>query len=461
MPGRRRWRRSCAATRRDRPRSSAGRHEPAFEHRERTRSPRARPAARHGRHLHGLRVGRVLVDLEAGRHVEDGADRLAGDDRSRHERAAVANAIDLEPDRLLVIAAADEVRVQRVHPEGRIDGERPRPAAPAPRSGRRTARPTGTSGRCRRTCRARAARGSSSWRSPSTAVSGSAALGGKLGGVLFAELVATSAAVTSTSARSAKIAALADLLARLDDDEVQIAVAMLTGAPRQGRIGVGWRTVVNIDVPPADDAVAHHPRRRRRWSIDWPRPSGTGSNAARSALLHRRVRARHRRRGGLPATDVHRRAAAGRAGGRDGGGGGTRRRAFPRAAVRRAAMLGGDLDPGRRRRVDRGRRRARGHRPPTAATRAADAGGDVRLGRRGDRSVRHVVGRVEARRHPSASASCARRGPHLHPQPQRRDRPRSRAGRAGAVASRRRRSCSTAKPSGSATTNGRSCSRTR
>ena len=69
--------------------------------------------------------------------------------------------------------------------------------------------------------------------------------------MLFADLVATSAAVTSTSARSAKIAALADLLSRLDDDEVQIAVAMLTGTPRQGRIGVGWRTVFNLDVPAA------------------------------------------------------------------------------------------------------------------------------------------------------------------------------------------------------------------
>ncbi|HEY2813600.1 MAG TPA: ATP-dependent DNA ligase [Acidimicrobiales bacterium] len=71
--------------------------------------------------------------------------------------------------------------------------------------------------------------------------------------MLFADLVATSSTVTATSARSAKIAALADLLSRLHREEVPVAVAMLTGTPRQGRIGVGWRTVVSVagDVAPA------------------------------------------------------------------------------------------------------------------------------------------------------------------------------------------------------------------
>ncbi len=69
--------------------------------------------------------------------------------------------------------------------------------------------------------------------------------------VLFAELVATSTAVTSTSARSAKIDALGGFLSLLTPDELAIAVPMLTGAPRQGRVGIGWRTVVAIDVQPA------------------------------------------------------------------------------------------------------------------------------------------------------------------------------------------------------------------
>jgi DNA ligase-1 len=56
----------------------------------------------------------------------------------------------------------------------------------------------------------------------------------------LADLVATSAALTATSSRKAKVAALADLLRALGPDEVGVAVAFLTGAPRQGRIGVGW-----------------------------------------------------------------------------------------------------------------------------------------------------------------------------------------------------------------------------
>src|SRR5689334_17022017 len=59
----------------------------------------------------------------------------------------------------------------------------------------------------------------------------------------LADLVATSAALTATSSRKTKIAALADLLRVLDTDEIAVAVAFLTGVPRQGRIGVGWARV--------------------------------------------------------------------------------------------------------------------------------------------------------------------------------------------------------------------------
>jgi DNA ligase 1 len=57
---------------------------------------------------------------------------------------------------------------------------------------------------------------------------------------LLSDLVATSSALAATSSRKAKVAALADLLRALDPDETVVAVAWLTGAPRQGRIGVGW-----------------------------------------------------------------------------------------------------------------------------------------------------------------------------------------------------------------------------
>jgi DNA ligase-1 len=64
--------------------------------------------------------------------------------------------------------------------------------------------------------------------------------------VLLAELVATSAAVAATSSRTAKRDALADLLRRVAAEgpgDIDAAVGFLTGEPRQGRIGVGWRTL--------------------------------------------------------------------------------------------------------------------------------------------------------------------------------------------------------------------------
>ena len=58
--------------------------------------------------------------------------------------------------------------------------------------------------------------------------------------MLLAELVATSARVGATRARSEKTALLAALLRRLEPREVDMAVAFLSGRLRQGRIGLGW-----------------------------------------------------------------------------------------------------------------------------------------------------------------------------------------------------------------------------
>ncbi len=55
----------------------------------------------------------------------------------------------------------------------------------------------------------------------------------------FAAVVDASDAATATTKRTAKVAALAELLRQLEPDEVAPAVGYLTGAPRQGRIGVG------------------------------------------------------------------------------------------------------------------------------------------------------------------------------------------------------------------------------
>ncbi|MGH9190555.1 MAG: ATP-dependent DNA ligase [Acidimicrobiales bacterium] len=69
----------------------------------------------------------------------------------------------------------------------------------------------------------------------------------------LAELVRASTTVAATPARSLKVAILADLLRRLEPSEVEAAVAMLTGVPRQGRIGVGWRSLQELDVAPAGE----------------------------------------------------------------------------------------------------------------------------------------------------------------------------------------------------------------
>jgi ATP-dependent DNA ligase I len=70
---------------------------------------------------------------------------------------------------------------------------------------------------------------------------------------LLADVVDASRDVTDTSSRSRKIAILAELLGRLDRDEVAPAVGFLAGVPRQGRVGVGYSTVYGIEGPPADE----------------------------------------------------------------------------------------------------------------------------------------------------------------------------------------------------------------
>jgi DNA ligase 1 len=70
--------------------------------------------------------------------------------------------------------------------------------------------------------------------------------------VLLAELAATSEAVRATSARSAKVARLAETLRRLEPDEVGVGVAYLSGDLRQRQIGVGWRSLRDLPAPAAD-----------------------------------------------------------------------------------------------------------------------------------------------------------------------------------------------------------------
>ena len=71
--------------------------------------------------------------------------------------------------------------------------------------------------------------------------------------MLLAQLVQTSTAVAQASGRLAKIGLLAELLRQLASDEIEIAIGMLSGEPRQGRIGIGYATLwASRDLPASD-----------------------------------------------------------------------------------------------------------------------------------------------------------------------------------------------------------------
>jgi DNA ligase-1 len=102
--------------------------------------------------------------------------------------------------------------------------------------------------------------------------------------VLFAELATTSEQLAATTKRGEKSALIAALLRRLAPDEIEVAVAFLTGAARQGRIGVGWRTLQAARTDPAADPtleiMAVDAAIARLGGM-----SGQGVGAARRALL--------------------------------------------------------------------------------------------------------------------------------------------------------------------------------
>ncbi|MFP5332765.1 MAG: ATP-dependent DNA ligase [Acidimicrobiia bacterium] len=159
--------------------------------------------------------------------------------------------------------------------------------------------------------------------------------------MLLAELVATSLRVAATRARKAKVAELADLLARVDPVEVPIAVGYLSGEPRQGRVGVGWASVSNTDVP-----AATHPHLTLTDVDDFftavPSMTGPGSQQARrvalARLMARATTAEQRFLAALITGEVRQGALEGLV-----------LEAVAQAAtvdvalVRRAAMLGGSL----------------------------------------------------------------------------------------------------------------------
>ena len=102
--------------------------------------------------------------------------------------------------------------------------------------------------------------------------------------MLLADVVAASAAVAATRSRTAKAGTIAELLRRADPAEVEPVTAWLSGEVRQGRLGVGWRTLARMGGEPASAAsltVAHVDG----GLTDLAATSGAGSTARRDTVL--------------------------------------------------------------------------------------------------------------------------------------------------------------------------------
>jgi DNA ligase 1 len=90
--------------------------------------------------------------------------------------------------------------------------------------------------------------------------------------------------VAATSSRSRKVAHLADLLRRLDRDEIVPAVGFLAGVPRQGRVGVGYATIYGLEQQPAAaPSLTVHDLDRAIEEIQGT--TGSGSAAERKRIL--------------------------------------------------------------------------------------------------------------------------------------------------------------------------------
>ena len=101
---------------------------------------------------------------------------------------------------------------------------------------------------------------------------------------LLRDLVSASNNVAETRSRSRKVAILAELLRRLEPEEVAVAAGLLSGTPRQGRVGVGYSTIYGVEAVAVADAAltiddldAAIDRVRRE--------AGSGSSARRRQLL--------------------------------------------------------------------------------------------------------------------------------------------------------------------------------
>ncbi len=154
-------------------------------------------------------------------------------------------------------------------------------------------------------------------------------------------VVLASQRVAATRSRRSKVAVLAELLSAADPAEIEVVVGFLSGAPRQGRVGIGAASLWAVETTPADSPtlevleVDHFIERI-------PTITGRGSQARRRRLLEdllgsatnteqdflRRLLVGELRQGALRGLMMDGVAAAS---------------GLPATLIRRATMLGGDL----------------------------------------------------------------------------------------------------------------------
>jgi DNA ligase-1 len=158
--------------------------------------------------------------------------------------------------------------------------------------------------------------------------------------MLLDAIASASAEIAQTSARGGKIARLAALLGELSPHEAAVVVSWLSGELPQRQIGVGWASLREVEAPAATPALTVAEVDATFTTIG--QTSGPGSQARRRELLAgvfgratepeqtflRRLLSGELRQGALAGvmTDAVARAAD-----------------VPLAALRRAAMLRGDL----------------------------------------------------------------------------------------------------------------------
>ncbi|WP_369167452.1 ATP-dependent DNA ligase [Streptomyces sp. R28] len=158
--------------------------------------------------------------------------------------------------------------------------------------------------------------------------------------MLLTRLAHVSQEVAATSARSRKIALLAELFRGAEADDVPIVIPYLAGRLPQGRLGIGWKVLSRPVTPAAEPTLTVREVDARLTELG--KVSGTGSQAERARLVGELMAAATEgeqrfllglltgevRQGALDAVAVEGLAQATEA---------------PSADVRRAVMLAGSL----------------------------------------------------------------------------------------------------------------------